>query len=179
MSLQLSKKVKLLWVSSKKNNTMMNMNTMRVLLHHLQHNFILFFSIKTYSHWTDIEIRIQWNPQCILYLTISKWSSYHVLCDETVRERSLRRMFMFELHYWQIKVSWHNVWYCILLISFRNSKTEQPATYQSNNAQNIREGEISNVYINENNRSEYQELGEFSKTETYDTLQKVAYKNNL
>lgn len=86
---------------------------------------------------------------------------------------------MLELHYWQFKVGWYNVWNWILFISYRNSKTKQPAIYQSNNAQKVREGEISNVYINENNRSEYQELGEISKTETYDTLQEVAYKNNL
>lgn len=86
---------------------------------------------------------------------------------------------MLELHYWQFKVGWHNVWNWILFISYRNAKTKQPAIYQSNNAQKVREGEISNVYINENNRREYQELGEISKTETYDTLQEVAYKNNL
>lgn len=62
--------------------------------------------------------------------------------------------------------------------SFRNSKTRQPEVHQSNNAQKDCAGEVSNVYINENNRSEYQELGEFSKTETYDTLQDVAYNHN-
>lgn len=63
--------------------------------------------------------------------------------------------------------------------SFRNSKTRQPAVHESNNAQKDCAGEVSNVYINENNRSEYQELGEFSKTETYDTLQDVAHNDDI
>lgn len=50
-----------------------------------------------------------------------------------------------------------------------NSKVKQPAIYQSNIAQKGCESEISNVYINDNNRIEYQELGEISKPETNDT----------
>lgn len=64
--------------------------------------------------------------------------------------------------------------------SFRNSNTtRQPEIHQSNNVPKDCAGEVSNVYINENNRSEYQELREFSKTETYDTLQDVAYYHNI
>lgn len=62
---------------------------------------------------------------------------------------------------------------------FRNSQTRQPAVHQSNNVQKDCAGDVSKVYINENNRSEYQELGEFSKTETYDTLQNLAYNHNI
>lgn len=63
--------------------------------------------------------------------------------------------------------------------SFRNSKVKQPAIYQSSIAQKECESEVSNVYINDNDRSEYQELGEISKTETYDTLQDVDYNQIL
>lgn len=63
--------------------------------------------------------------------------------------------------------------------SFRNSQTRQPAVHQSNNVQKDCASEVSYVYVNENTRSEYQELGEFSKTETYDTLQDVAYNHNI
>lgn len=67
----------------------------------------------------------------------------------------------------------------IFSASFRNSKVKQPAIYQSNIAQKGCESEVSNVHINENNGSEYQELGEISKPETYDTLQDEAYNQIL
>lgn len=57
--------------------------------------------------------------------------------------------------------------------SFRNSKLKHPAIYKSNIAKKGCESEVSNDYINDINRSEYQELGEISKPETYDTLQDV------
>lgn len=66
-----------------------------------------------------------------------------------------------------------------LVKRFRNSKAKLPAINQSNIAQNGCESEISNVYINDNDRSEYQELGEISKLETYDTLQDVPNKQFL
>lgn len=55
--------------------------------------------------------------------------------------------------------------------SFRNSKAKLPAINQSIIVQKGCESELSNVYINDNNGSEYQELGEITKLETYDTLQ--------
>lgn len=42
---------------------------------------------------------------------------------------------------------------------------------QSSSFQNIKEPGTSNVYINESNISDYQELREFNKAETYDALE--------
>lgn len=57
---------------------------------------------------------------------------------------------------------------------FRNSKKQNQSIYQTNIAEKGCEIEASNnVYINDNNGSEYQELGEIGKLETYDTLQNV------
>lgn len=62
----------------------------------------------------------------------------------------------------------------IFFNSFRNSKKQNQSIYQSNIAEKGCEIEASNnVYINDNNGSEYQELGEIGKLETYDTLQNV------
>lgn len=56
---------------------------------------------------------------------------------------------------------------------FRNSKVQNPAINQSKIAQKECESDVSNVYINDNDGSEYQELGEIGKSKTYDTLQNV------
>lgn len=49
-------------------------------------------------------------------------------------------------------------------------KIKQPGIYQSNIAQKECKSDVSNVYINDNNRSEYQAFGEISRTGKYDTL---------
>lgn len=55
----------------------------------------------------------------------------------------------------------------------RNSIVKNPAIYKSNIAEKVCESDVSNVYINDNDGSEYQELGEIGKPGTYDTLQNV------
>lgn len=42
---------------------------------------------------------------------------------------------------------------------------------QSSSFQNVKEADTANVYINESNISDYQELREFNKAETYDALE--------
>lgn len=44
----------------------------------------------------------------------------------------------------------------------------------SRSFQNIKEADTANVYINESNISDYQELREFNKAETYDALEFMA-----
>lgn len=56
---------------------------------------------------------------------------------------------------------------------FRNLKVQNPAIYKSKVAEKGCQSDVSNVYINDNDGSEYQELGEIGKPETYDTLQNV------
>lgn len=52
-------------------------------------------------------------------------------------------------------------------------KVQNPAINQSKIAQKECESDVSNVYINDNFGSEYQELEEIGKSKTYDTLQNV------
>lgn len=52
-------------------------------------------------------------------------------------------------------------------------KVQNPAINQSKIAQKECESDVSNVYINDNDGSECQELGEIGKSKTYDTLQNV------
>lgn len=52
-------------------------------------------------------------------------------------------------------------------------KVQNPAIYKSKVAEKGCESDVSIVYINDNDGSEYQELGEIGKPETYDTLENV------
>lgn len=104
----------------------------------------------------------------------------HELSKLTVTEKKLTSEFNGILSAFCILVFLNGVVIAHFLVKrFRNSKAKLPAINQSNIAQNGCESEISNVYINDNDISEYQELGEISKLETYDTLQDVPYKQFL
>lgn len=59
---------------------------------------------------------------------------------------------------------------------FRNRSVRLPTMRQSSSFQNVKEADTANVYINESNISDYQELREFNKAETYDALEFMAKK---
>lgn len=59
----------------------------------------------------------------------------------------------------------------IVINRFRNRSVKLSTMRQSSSFQNIKEPGTSNVYINESNISDYQELREFNKAETYDALE--------